>query len=779
MREKAKYFLSACLTAVFILVSACLAGQGSLRGVVTGSEGNEPLAGASVVVGSSGVATDVSGTFFFRSLPAGRYSVEVSLLGYRPWKGEAVITRGDTAVLKVKLAEQWFEAEGVVITATRTENFIADIPARVNVVSAGIISTTPAQSADDYLALVPGVNINRSFGIYSHRSTVMMRGLSGKDQARVLVMIDGIPVNKSDGGSVNWNMLDPQAIDHIEVIKGPASAVHGSNAMGGAVNIITQRPSDSLSIRLKAGYGTYNTITGRAGVSGRLKPATDRGFYYGMTGFYRQSDGYITQSEFDQKANPYIVPSNLKEFSGEVKAGYDFGKDHNLETDFTVYNDRRGTGELVYQPEGNTTDHDTYQAHARYKIAKEKTSANLSLYWLREDYKRVNEYMKDDYTWYNVLSKRVDAGLLSSVTYSAGRYGRLSAGMDIKTGSVDACDEYHTSTDVIYNRGSMFSTGLFVQDEMTLMDERIKLAAGLRYDMSLFHDGAFHTETPSAETSFMDDIQDESIDNMIWQAFSPRISASYSFAADARVYASLGRGFRPSVLDDLCRSGRMKGGFKLANPDVNPEYLTSAEAGGDIIISRQIRASLSVYYSKGKDFLYYVNTGDSIDMGYGLRPIYISTNIPEVRIAGTEAEISYYPVGNITITGSYGYSHSVISEYEPLDQQDPVDLTGKHLTDVPSHIFSFACRWQNKVADLGVSTRYQGPMWVNDLNVNDDVVGSDQYPGYLTVDLRLTKAIKQFTVELGIQNLLDAEFYDSKGAVCPGRFITLDLGLTL
>jgi iron complex outermembrane receptor protein len=58
-----------------------------------------------------------------------------------------------------------------------------------------------------------------------------MRGLSGNEQARVLVMIDGVPVNKSDGGSVNWNLLDPAMVERIEVVKGPASSMYGSNAM--------------------------------------------------------------------------------------------------------------------------------------------------------------------------------------------------------------------------------------------------------------------------------------------------------------------------------------------------------------------------------------------------------------------------------------------------------------------------------------------------------------------------------------------------------------------
>jgi outer membrane receptor protein involved in Fe transport len=68
-------------------------------------------------------------------------------------------------------------------------------------------------------------------------------------------------------------------------------------------------------------------------------------------------------------------------------------------------------------------------------------------------------------------------------------------------------------------------------------------------------------------------------------------------------------------------------------------------------------------------------------------------------------------------------------------------------------------------------------MWVNDQNIFDEVVGSDRYPAYATFDLRLSRVFaEKVSVNLGVQNLLDTKFYDSKSAVCPGRFITLELG---
>ena len=767
------------ISAILLLAAAAgVSAQGTITGRVTGGPEGRPLPDAAVILdGTRGVTTGSDGRFIIDRVSAGTHTLEARILGYTTRNVTVDVRDGATGTVSFRLEEEFIDAGAVIVTANRGASRIADVPARVTLISSAAVESRPVTTVDEMLSTVPGLNVSRSFGIFSHKSSVTMRGLSGNEQARVLVMIDGVPVNKSDGGSVNWNLIDPAMVDRIEVVKGPASSMYGSNAMGGAINVITRRPSGELSGKITAGYGTYNTFTGRISLGQNMNPGSDRGFYYLLNGFYRQSDGYITQSEFDQAANPYVVASDMLEYSASLKTGYNIRKGEFIEADFIAYNDRRGTGELVWQQHGNTTDHDTYQFRTRYSVERERLSADVSLFWLQEDYKKVNEYLKDDYTWYNVLSERLDAGLLSSVTWKAGSRHRLSAGTDLKAGSVDAADVYYTSTDIVYNRGRMLSAGLYIQDAFSIIHDRLTLTAGLRYDLSMFRDGAFYIDTPSAETVFMRNIENREMDNVTWGALSPRLALNYTPSEGTRIYLSAGRGFRPSVLDDLCRSGRIKGGFKLANADASPEYLANIEAGGDFTLSGKLRASLSAWYSRGRDFLYYVNTGDSIDMGYGLRPILVRTNIPLVEITGAEAELNWPVSPAVFLGAAYGYSYSVISDYRPLDAGDPIDLTGNHLTDVPTSTVSLTARWNNRFVNVGLVARYQGVVWVNDQNIFDEVVGSDRYPAYATVDIRLSRVFaEKVSVDLGVQNLPDTKFYDSKGAVCPGRFITLELG---
>ncbi len=758
-----------------LCLAAGVAAQGSVSGRVTADPDGRPLANAAVIIGEArGVTTDRDGRFTIDRVAAGIYTLEVRMLGYHTHSQMVEVSDGATVTVTPHLAEEYIDAGEVVVTANRGASRVADVPSRVTLIGAAAIASRPVTSVDEILSTIPGLNISRSFGIFSHKSSVTMRGLSGNEQARVLVMIDGVPVNKSDGGSVNWNLLDPAMVERIEVVKGPASSMYGSNAMGGAINIITRRPSAGLSGRVYASYGTYNTLAGRVNLSQSLDNGRGKGFYYMINGLYRQSDGYITQTEAERAANPYIVNSDMMEFSGSLKAGYNIREGEYVEADFILYDDRRGTGELVWQPYGNTTDHDTYQFRTRYSVEREKMAADVSLFWLHEDYKKVNEYLKDDYTWYKVLSARADAGMLSSLTLKVGERHTVTAGTDLKVGSVDASDIYYTSTDIIYNRGRMVSAGLYLQDALILVPERLTVTAGLRYDLSMFRDGAFYIETPSAETSFMEDIVNRDMDNTLWGALSPRLALNYTLSPGNRIYLSAGRGFRPAVLDDLCRSGRIRGGFKLASAEATPEHLTNLEAGTDLSPGGMMKISLSAWYSRGTDFLYYVSRGDSIEMGYGLRPVFVRANIPLVEIAGLEGEISYPVLPSLSLGASGSYTHSVITEYRPGSPSDPVDLTGKFLTGVPSTTVSLSARWSNRFVNAGVVIRYQGAMWANDQNLYDEVVGSDRYPAYTTVDVRLSREfLDKIGVDLGMQNLLDTKFYDSKGYVCPGRFITL------
>jgi outer membrane receptor protein involved in Fe transport len=168
-----------------------------------------------------------------------------------------------------------------------------------------------------------------------------------------------------------------------------------------------------------------------------------------------------------------------------------------------------------------------------------------------------------------------------------------------------------------------------------------------------------------------------------------------------------------------------------------------------------------------------VSNGQTIDMGLGDRPIFIRDNISDVEIYGAEAELKYEILPSLSLFGNYAYTHSTILKYSRISANDTIDLTGKFLTDIPDYILCAGATYMNRFVNSSLYIRYTSPMWVNDQNSIDEVILTNRYAAFTTADIKFWKEIKKhYKLTLNIQNLFDVKYYDSKDAVCPGRFIT-------
>ena len=171
------------------------------------------------------------------------------------------------SALKLTYSQEFdtLQVNEVIITSTQTIRLLEDIPAQVNIIKSEEIEEFPLSTVDDILKTTANVYVNRSWGIFSKNASVTMRGL--ESSSRTLILIDGVPKNKISGGSVSWHNVNPDNIERMEIIKGPASALYGNNAMGGVINIITKKPKEKLSALAKAYYGSYNTYGASLNVS--------------------------------------------------------------------------------------------------------------------------------------------------------------------------------------------------------------------------------------------------------------------------------------------------------------------------------------------------------------------------------------------------------------------------------------------------------------------------------------------------------------------------------
>ncbi len=654
------------------------------------------------------------------------------------------------------ITKDTLDLEEVVVTGTRTTRNLNEVPGRISVIDSKIVELTSAQQVDDILRYTPGINVNRSTGLYTQRPMVTLRGLSGDEQSRTLVLLNGVPINTSDEGGVNWNRINQYDIERIEVFKGPGSSLYGSNAMGGVINIITKKPSGPQEVYGGLSYGTFNTL--RQNLNVRIR--NNRGYYGSVSQYYLKSDGYINIPDISR--TPYDIARHLEEISLSVKAGNDARNWLRWELQYDIYRDQRGEGFMINSPKGNYRNFNTNLFRGNLRGGDHKTRYDLSVYYQMENYFNVNERFRGtDYSRFDVNSYRQDMGVLLNANRELSNNNTLTAGFEYKQGGIDGGDYYQTPRpgtaiyDTIYNAGKINTLAGYIQDEHALFDNKIRLIAGLRFDRVTFYDGEFFSTDPSWSSP-------ELIEHT-WTEFSPRAGVRLNFIRQLSAYISYSHGFRASILDDLTRTGWMWVGFKEANPELGPESLSNIEIGADIFPANNLKISASAFHAKGRDFLYYVATERTI---FGGRPVYRRENVTGVTLQGIEADIQYEIFEGLNLLASYTFADSRINEFT-----ERPELENRYLKYVPGHCASASLFWHNKYINTSMRGFYKGGQFADDLN---EVV----LDPYFTFDVQLSRQINgNFILSLDIQDIFDNQHMQTIEYYSPGRLITARLAV--
>ena len=651
----------------------------------------------------------------------------------------------------------------VVVTANRSFRYVEDVPGRVTIIDSKTINELPVQSVDEILRYIANVNVNRSWGIFSKNSSVTMRGLDGS--ARVLVLIDGAPMNKVAGGFINWSMISVSTIDKIEVIKGPASAIYGNNAMGGVISIITKNPTKPIEGEAGLLMSSYNTLGGHLNLSG-TNVKKGKGFLWSLNSFYRQGDGYFLQPEYLRDS--IDTKAALREYNIAGKLGYNFNQNHKVELSFQTFDDYRGQGRKVYEDLGDYVSVNTNFFRVNYQGVFKKTLLNVLAFYQFENEFVQSETLSSNSGRYKLSerdSHKDDYGLWINATTYLSDKNILTYGVDIKRGEANVKTTYFTSTDILTYAGNLDFIGFFMQDEIKFMNEKIVVVAGARMDFANYYNGHLTVENPTSNTGFVVPF-DEDFVNSSWNAFSPKLAVRYNFNKSNSVYISYSKGFMPPKLDDLSKSGKIRKGFKIANPELGPEFISNYEIGTNLKLFNKLSIEPSIYYSLGKDFQYFVGTGDSVDTGDDIpRPVYQRQNIAKVEVIGAEITFNYVLLENLRLAASYTFNHSIIKEYNKPEYYEK-EITGNYLIEVPKHMVYLGLGWRNKYFNTTVSYNYISSQWYDDEN-------TILIEAYDMFDVQVSKDFaKKFTASLDIQNIFDNEFIDRKGYLSPGRFIT-------
>ena len=756
----------------------------SLSGQIVDVHSSQPIRDANIVVLHSftGVVSDEKGQFTLKAMRPGEYEIRVSHIAYKTKYIRVVLSMDKESHLLIALEASVSQmSEFILRTEVRDSSISAQ---RVHEMSKSRIEALPVQRIAEALDFIPGIYINSTMGFFSSSTTVSMRGLPANNQSRVLILMDGIPLNKGDQGSVNWNLMNRHNVEKIRVIKGPGHAMYGSGSMGGVVEITSKRKPDRFHTNLGLEYGTFNTVNLNLNTGGLVAfDSTARKFYWNLNASFKKSDGYISEVvQFTEVADSLLIPVFVQEMNLQANLGYELSKAHRIDIQLGIFDDMRGNGFRVYDDIGSNSEHDTYLANFRYSGRSSSMRWQVISYFSHENYKRLYEYYSDGiYQLYQADVRRADMGTNAFLIIEPNRKHSITGGINYRLSSVSGKDIYFTSTDIISNAGKMASLAAFIQDDISLFNKRLNMNIGLRYEIASFYEGMFRIDDPSYSIAFYSHFNDSMVIGDRWDAFCPKLSIEYIASVKDRVYFSAGKGFTAPVLDDLSRTGRRRGGFKIANPFLKPELLNSVEVGYDRQIGKYFHYNLSAYYSIGKDFHYDVSTGDSVNMAYRIAPILKKDNISKVDICGFENELTFELNDSLYLFANYSFTIASIKNHVVNNPLVDFNLTGKHLTDIPKHSIASGILWKNPIVNISFTHKYFGETWVNDHNTIDTLIfNSDKMPDYHLFNIRFDKKINpHFSTFISVENVFNKIFITTRAFRCPGRFIIAGIKYSL
>ena len=743
------------LKLIGLLLTMCiyLSAQTVIQGIVTTVNSKHPLQNCNVYVKGTdiGTTTDINGYFDVPQRIDNNYELVVSHIGYYS-KTINVYPNDSTKYFRpITLKPTILDGDLITVTGTRSERRLIEVPGRLEVITKDHISKLPVQNLDDIINYISGLNVHRTSGIFEIKPVVSLRGVSGDEAGRTLVLVNGVPINKSDTGVANWNRIDVSNIDQIEVFKGAGSSLYGNNAMGGVINIITGNPSSEFSGNFSISSGTYNTNIVDLHTNANIVDNINLKF----DSFIRKSDGYIDMP--DSNITEYTIPLFLDEIGVSIGLSSNIDSTTSLNFDYSYYDDKRGEGYKILQENGKHRQFKTNFFNGTISKRISKAKHKLHSYVQKEDYLRIEEGIKrDNYYQYDVSSQRIDMGALYNFNYDLKENSSLTFGTEAKLGIVDGGDFYSTSSDTILNKGKLSSVASYLQYEFGMFKNSLRVISSVRMDYVNYFDGYFYANSEfSPFHQFNGDISSNH-----WSSLSPRVALRYMSSKQFSFYSSFSSGFRTATLDDLSRTGWMRLGPKIANPNLGPEKIHNFEFGFDYSPLTKIRISPSIYYSQGKDFLYYVDTGESI----GSRSIFIRENITEVDIKGAECDLIYKPNNNLSIFSNYTYHKSVITSFIKNNE-----LEGKFLVYTPLHQLKAVVHYTNKILNTNIGIVYKDEQFINDDN-------TENIKGYWMINGQISKNIfNNISLALDVQNITDVRITEHPERLSPGRIFNINV----
>ncbi len=628
-------------------------------------------------------------------------------------------------------------SEEVIVTAARTETRVSDTGASLVVLSGEDLSTTAALTLDDALRQAVGFSLFRRSGSRTANPTtqgVSLRGVGASGASRAVVLSDSIPLNDPFGGWVYWDRIPREAISRVELVRGGESNLYGTDALGGAINIIRREPRD-IDVSVEASYGNQKTPYGSFFAGGRVGQLGAR-----LSGEVFHTDGYIIVDEDDRGA--------VDTAAGAEHTALDLTLERFFSGGRVFLN-----GSIFGEDRENGTPIQVNQTYIRqFALGADWQSARLGSFVLRgyastqvfdQDFSAVAADRNSETI---TRSQRVPAqqtGFAAQWSRSAGSRQTFVAGVDyreVRGASDELAFIAGNLSSAIGAGGRERTTGVFGQDIIRITNRFIATVSARVDRWSNFD--ALSTTQPlaapgPARVTLFDD-RDET-------AFSPRLSLLYKLTDNFSLTGSGYRAFRAPTLNELYRSFRVGNVFTLANENLRAERLAGGEAGAHAYaFNRRLNIRGAFFWSEV--------TRPVANVTLSVTPALITRrreNLGRTRSRGLEIEAEARVTSEIVITGGYQFVDATVLEF-PANTA----LEGLLIPQVPRHQFTFQVRYSNpRIITLGFQGRAIGSQFDDDRNE----LALDKF---FTLDLLASRRVKGGVEVFGAVENVFNERYD-------------------
>lgn len=711
------------LTVLFCCFVSLSYAQISVKGKVTDEQG-KAIIGASVRVEytTTNVLTDKNGEFVLENIPNEKHTLRASCMGYTAER-KTVSASEENIVFQLKQSP--LNINEVVVTGTGTHHRLKSSPVAVESISAKEIRSTGVQGFENSMI---ALNPSMSFAPSAMGSFMQLNGLSNR---YILVLVDGKKLAGDVSGNTDLSRINTDNIKRIEVLKGAASSLYGSEAMAGVINIITDKKKETVYVSSNTRYAEYGQLTQA------INANVNVGWLSSSTAYQRnQTHGWqlSTQEESKGKLKDTDKKAVNTSYSDVLSQNFTFKASDvfSFYTEGSLFDKKFKRPVSTYKYDMRYEDY-AVNAGARYLL---KGLGLITLDLSMDNF----EYFKD----YTVKSGSFEAGdeemsrrqryynaNLKGV-FSLGDHHRLSVGTQYQL------DYLKSKSDVAGGSRDVYTWSLYAQDEIKLFD-KLQLVPGVRYAYS----------------------------ESFGSNFTPKVALMYSLNS-FNFRASYAAGYRTPDLKQLYNETISGTTINIGDPNLDPEksnyYSLNAE-----YISNMFTISVSGYINKLTDIIVVRQQGlTPEDIADGLNKRQKYTNSSEAKVEGIDVSINAYLGYGLTAGVGYSYLHS-----EDYDTKNPLTGNSRHIGNVN---LGWSKKWWVLDSNFNINGRLQSKRYYED----------EYAPTYQVWNFATSHRIKSFwgiTLEpgFGVENIFDyvddRPFGSRYATLSPGRTVYASLSI--